>query len=72
MCLKEANCKRSFHGVIKQIAFFTGISVGGCSVGFEFSLFLFFGMEGVFISGKTHFVCHEWYKVCKVCILNTF
>lgn len=60
LCLKEANLKRPFHGVINQVAFSTGISLGGCSMTFEFSMFLLFcGREGVFISGKAHFVGQE-------------
>lgn len=59
LCLKEANLKRPFHGVINQVGFSTDISLGGCSMGFEFLMdfVLLCGREGVFISGRTHSVC---------------
>lgn len=46
--------------MINQVAFSTGISLGGGIVGFEFSVvFLFSGNKGLFISGKTNFVGYK-------------
>ena len=72
MCLKEANLKRPFHGVINQVGFSTDISLGGCSMGFEF-LMSFVMWEGGGIYQWKDSLClpRSGVKVCRECILNT-